>query len=282
MMTKNILVFSNSINSQIDTIKTAAKFAVKNNSCLTGLYIKVDLIKRYYSSKVISVELTNDIIEEEKKYERHAKQEFNKITKNIGCNTVWNSIDESEELVNLMFYIDLIFISHNTNKEDNLSHKPDFRGLYFIKKLLLETRRPIVIIPDGWNQNDFGQKILFGWNESRESARAMHETLLFMQKAQKVDVVIINETKKHNGDLAKSMNISDYLASHGIKCKLNIDHTDKETSKIGEVILAQANKHNSDLLITGGYGHSHIREVLLGGVTRYLIQNTNIPFLLAH
>ena len=281
-MIKNILVCANSLNSHDDTIQAAAKFALKNNACLTGLYIKVDLINRYYTSEAISIELTNNIIEEEKQYERHAEQRFNKITENIGCDTAWHCIDEGTEIIHLMFYTDLIFMSYLANKEGTRSGGPDFSGPGFINNLLLETGRPIVVIPEGWKEDDFGQTILFGWNESRESARAMHETLPLMQQAEKVDIVTVNEVVKDRGDLAQSMNITSFLASHNVKCQLHVDQTDKETPKIGEVILAQADENNSNLIVIGGYGHSHIREVLLGGVTRYLIKNTNIPLLLAH
>jgi nucleotide-binding universal stress UspA family protein len=281
-MIKNILVCTNSLNSHDDTIQAAAKFSVKNNACLTGLYIKVDLINRYYTSEAISVELTNNILAEEKQYERHAKQRFDKITKNIGCDTAWHCIDEGAELIQLMFYTDVIFMSYLANKGGTRSGGPDFSGPGFINKLLLETGRPVVVIPEGWKADDFGHKILFGWNESRESARAMHEALPLMQQSEKVDIVTVNESKKDRGDLAQSMNISSFLASHNIKCQLHVDQTDKETPKIAEVILAQADENYSDLIVIGGYGHSHIREVLLGGVTRYLIKNTDIPLLLVH
>lgn len=281
-MIKNILVCTNSLNSNDNTIQAAAKYAVKNNACLTGLYIKVDLINRYYTSEAISVQLTNNILEDEKQYERAAEEQFNKITENIGCNTAWHCINEGTELIHLMFYTDLIFMSYLLNIEGKLPGGSDLSGPGFINNLLLETGRPIVVIPEGWTKDNFGQKIIFGWNESRESARAMHEALPLMQQAEKVDIVTINETNNDRGDLAHSMNISTYLSRHGITCQLHIDQTNKQTPKIGQVILAQADENNSDLIVIGGYGHSHIREVIFGGVTRYLIKNTNIPLMLAH
>jgi len=274
-MIKNILVCLN--NTTDDTIQAAAKLAVEKNACLTGLYIMIDSLNRYYAYEGLSSELMQQILAEENDHAAQAEKQFKQIARKIGCNARWQSISENEEPLHALFYADLI-VTHYSNEKKGLRFSDSgFSGSGFINRLLLETSQPIVIIPDGWSEDSFGQNISLAWNESRESSRAMHAALALMQQAEQVSVVMVNCDKESKGH-----DVSTYLASHNINCTLYGEQTDEDTPEIGEVILANADENDSDLIVMGGYGHSHFREVFLGGVTRYLIHNSNIPLLLVH
>jgi len=283
-MIKDIVVCLNGANNNVLT--TAAKFAARHKARLRGLYMMVDSVNRYYAYEHLSAELMQKIIADEEARAAKAEDKFTKVTQQMACEAVWQCITEDEEPISSLFYTDLIF---SGGVEDNESER--FGGFGFINHLLLETGRPLVIIPKDWDDGDFGQKIMLGWNESRESARAMHSTIPLLQAADSVNVLTVSDkngdekdgdSKVSQSELAKGIDITTYLTRQGVTAKLYLEKTDEDSPNIGEVLLAHADENNVDLAIVGGYSHSRLREMLFGGITRYLIKFSPIPLLLVH
>jgi nucleotide-binding universal stress UspA family protein len=117
--------------------------------------------------------------------------------------------------------------------------------------------------------------IVIGWNGSREAARAVAEAMPFLEKASKVIVVT---AEKDPADDALDTRIARHLDRHGVKVTLN----ELRSNDPGQAILAEAKSSDADLIVAGGYGHSRLREWVLGGVTRTLLEHARAPLLLAH
>lgn len=147
--------------------------------------------------------------------------------------------------------------------------------------VVLESGAPCLVVPYiGSNQNLFGT-ILLAWNGSMESARAAKDALPFMQHAKRVDVLLINPEKSEidEGDIPGA-DIGAYLARHGIKAETHCVYNTQIST--GDVLLSHAADLAADLLVTGAYGHTRLRERILGGVTRHLLQHMTIPVLMSH
>lgn len=117
--------------------------------------------------------------------------------------------------------------------------------------------------------------VVIGWNGSRESARAVAEAMPFLEKAAKVVVVT---AEKHPSEDTLDTRLASHLDRHGVKVTLNT----LRSADPGEGILAEARSSDADLIVAGGYGHSRLREWVLGGVTRTLLEHARTPLLLAH
>lgn len=122
--------------------------------------------------------------------------------------------------------------------------------------------------------------VFIAWKESRESARAVAESLPFLQKARQVVVGLVEEhgaSEQYREEAGAD--IGRYLSRHGVTA---------EVRKIGgwadagEALQNEYRQVGADLVVMGGYGHSRLREWILGGVTRRMLSNADIPVLMAH
>ena len=159
----------------------------------------------------------------------------------------------------------------------NGSQDPD----RLVEGLLLGSGRHVFLIPEADRPKSIVfDRILVAWNGSRESARAMAEAMPYLQIAKEVMVMVVT------GEQGKRMevNVGDaavkHLKHHGIAAAL---HWVKcRNSDVGEKLIAEAKKRKCDVIVLGGYGHSRLREMLLGGVTYHLMHNSPVPLLMAH
>ena len=147
--------------------------------------------------------------------------------------------------------------------------------------VLLASGRPVLIIPYAGHFEQVGRNVVVAWNGSREATRAVHDALPILTKADSVTVLSVNPEKGVAGDGAlPAADLAMHLARHGIK--VNATHTTVEEISVADELLNRAFDLGADLIVSGGYGHSRLREVVLSGVTRALLQHMTIPVLMSH
>ncbi|WP_088346843.1 MULTISPECIES: universal stress protein [Rhodomicrobium] len=122
--------------------------------------------------------------------------------------------------------------------------------------------------------------VLIAWNGSREAARAVAEAMPFMGEASRVTVLVIHGAAPAEDAIVPGSDLIAYLAHHGIKAELR--PAQRNDQRTGATLIAEAERRGADLIVMGGYSHSRVREWLLGGATRQLLQQTAIPLLIAH
>jgi nucleotide-binding universal stress UspA family protein len=125
------------------------------------------------------------------------------------------------------------------------------------------------------------RRVVVAWDGSREAARATHDALPLLRLAEEAIVLIVDAR-----DLGARVgqepgaDVAAHLTRHEVRTRVKRVTSDR--TGIGELILAQAGAEDADLLVMGGYGHSRFREMLLGGVTRHVLEHTTRPVLFAH
>ena len=140
---------------------------------------------------------------------------------------------------------------------------------------LFDSGRPVLLTPSE-PVSSIGETVAVAWNRSRESARAISGAMPILRKAQKVIIL----TGREDDDGPEPSELAHYLAGHAIEPK-NWAFTPGPGS-IGDSLLAEAQKAGADLLVMGAYGHSRLRELVLGGATRGVLSRGAIPVLLVH
>lgn len=143
-----------------------------------------------------------------------------------------------------------------------------------LEAALMDTGRPLLVVPPK-SPARIGSSVAIAWNGSTQASRAVAMAMDFLVTAQSVTIL----TAKENGLETRAEDLRDYLDWHGIKSKV-VSVAAKGDA--GKALLAAAAKAGADLLVLGAYGHSRIRELVLGGVTKHVLQTTTIPALLAH
>ncbi len=141
---------------------------------------------------------------------------------------------------------------------------------------LFETGRPVLVAPPG-GMGEIGRKVVVSWNGSAQSARAVSSALSFLKNADEVTVFTI-EGPRTIGQ--SSTGILEYMAYHGIKCSA---HTLAKTgTSVGEDLLKEARSVGADMIVMGAYTHSRMRQLILGGVTSHVLDNSPLPLFMAH
>jgi nucleotide-binding universal stress UspA family protein len=117
------------------------------------------------------------------------------------------------------------------------------------------------------------------WDGSRLASRALRDALLFLTAAQAVTVIAVNEERRDDSE-ANSDQIVSHLARRGIKAR--VERLTADRDNVHGTILSMAADTNIGLLVMGGYGHSRLRERILGGVTRGIFESMTVPVLMSH
>jgi nucleotide-binding universal stress UspA family protein len=148
--------------------------------------------------------------------------------------------------------------------------------------------RPVLLVPKQGHHASVGRQIVLAWDASGEAARALLLALPLLRQADKVSLVILESASDVH--LLTDTALADpqaMLARHNIVVttihqKLAHRRTVQRRSDVGQALLSLSSDLSADLLVMGAYGHSRLRETILGGVTRTVLETMTIPVLMAH
>ncbi|PLY08464.1 MAG: universal stress protein [Arcobacter sp.] len=140
---------------------------------------------------------------------------------------------------------------------------------------VLKSGKPVIMFPRIMRKFSF-DSVIIGWNNSPEVSKALTSSIEILKLAKKVKIVSSSEYAKDGKQLGE---IIDYLALHDIKASYEIVKT---TRIPGQGLLNAAVDGNFDLIVAGAFGHKGLKELMFGGTTRYLLENSTIPVFLSH
>lgn len=146
-----------------------------------------------------------------------------------------------------------------------------------LEAALMDTGRPVLLVPPGETAGDLGTSIVIGWNGSHESARAVSAALPFLREAERVEVLEVEEAGKHGPTAG---DVVDYLAWHGIKATSRDIQSGPRS--VADSLLTAAAEAKADMVVMGAYTRSRLRRLIFGGVTGDVLQSASIPVLLKH
>jgi nucleotide-binding universal stress UspA family protein len=144
-------------------------------------------------------------------------------------------------------------------------------------ELVLTAGRPIIVWPYVGQYAKLGDQVMIAWNGTREGVRALHDAMDFLIRATKVVVCTVNPRDKEH---IAGADICTHLARHGITAEAH--PVIAPDLAAGDALLSAAADFGIDFLVMGGYGHSRIRELALGGVTRHVLKTMTMPVLMSH
>jgi nucleotide-binding universal stress UspA family protein len=149
-----------------------------------------------------------------------------------------------------------------------------------VEGVLFGSGRHLFLVPGGQVPNTPFDRTLIAWNGSRESARALAEAMPYLYEAKATTVVVVDE--KHPAELQALIGLDavNHLQHHGIDATLH--RVRNRTHDVPAALIEEAERLEVDLMVMGGYGHSRLREMLLGGVTYDLLHQAPVPLVIAH
>lgn len=143
---------------------------------------------------------------------------------------------------------------------------------------LLDTGRPLLLVPAGTHNSLTSGKVLIAWNGSAEATRAVAAAMPILIRAAEVDIFTAPEG---DGDTGAAQGLAAYLKWHGVDAKI-LDQASSGGEGVEERLMNAVKKSKANLLVMGAYTHSRLRELIFGGVTRHILAHAHLPVLMAH
>ena len=144
---------------------------------------------------------------------------------------------------------------------------------------LFSSGRPVLVVPHAGRFIEVGRRALIAWNGRREAARAVHDALPLLAGAAHAVVLTVGPAPTEAED-DPAAEILRHLARHDLP--VSAAHETATDLDVADILLNRAAESGADLLVMGAYGHSRLREFVLGGATRSILRQMTLPVLMAH
>lgn len=279
MSYKTILVHIDESPHSAARIRAAASIAIAENAHLIGAAMTG--VSRYmYQAGALEQNSPNlgahlDMLRQRA---GHALAEFESIVESMGVLSHEKRLIEDDAGGGISMqasYCDLVVISQFDPEESSPTVLSDFP-----EYVLMHCGRPVLMVPYAGRFETPGRRVLIGWDASTAASRALTGAIPLLKRAQVVEVAVFNaEEQPGMHGQQPGADIALFLARHGITVDVKQQATD---AAIGDALLSLAADLDSDLIVMGAYVHSRFRELLLGGVTRTVLQTMTVPVLMAH
>jgi nucleotide-binding universal stress UspA family protein len=151
----------------------------------------------------------------------------------------------------------------------------------YFAALLQASGRPVLVVPSFERPLFPARHAMVAWADTPESTRALHDALPLLEQCESVDVVLVDpiasvlEAVHERGE-----SVAHHLREHGVRAQ--VVTVKSRGMSVGNTLLEHARQSNAQLIVSGGYGHSKVREWVIGGTTRDLFQGAQVPVLFSH
>lgn len=275
---KDILVYADTTKEATVRLDTAARLALSQGAHLTALHIDR---APYMPVELVGTGMAAQVRQWQKTVQTERAEKIRAIVQQSserhGIAIEWRQQEGAldEVLLSQSAYADLIVVSQPGDPLDlEQPIAPSPGGL------ALSSARPVLVIPNRAGEYQVGKTILIAWKPCPESARAVHDALPLLKMAKSVTILEVNPEAGPGPDRLVGAEIAQHLARHGVK--VSVVAANEKGASEGATILARAAEIGADMIVMGAYGHSRLREAVLGGVTHHLLKHHSIPIFMAH
>jgi len=275
MAIKTILALADGGNGTPATLQSAVAVARRFGADLDVLHVRADVetmvpvIGEGMSGAMVE-QMMGAMAQTVESRAAKARAAYQQVCAAADVKTVWRESTgrETDIVASAGRLTDLIVIGRpNAETETPLGATLD--------AALFDTGRPVLVAPSA-SPPAIGSRVIVAWNGSAQAARVVAGALAFLRQAEQVTVVTV-------GEIGRSPSATDllaYLGRHEVRATheaLAADH-----APVGATLLKHAKQSGADLLVMGAYGHSRLREMILGGATRDVLGVADVPLLMAH
>jgi nucleotide-binding universal stress UspA family protein len=280
MAFRNLLVQIDETKGCAKRIDAAVALAAAHEAHLTGVYIIAEPSPASFAQGYLPTELLTSL-----QQELHARAdaalarfaataERNQITFETRVDRVLYT-EVADALATNARYADLVILGQ-IDPDD-----PVTGPRYLPEEVILGCGRPALVIPYIGPAATLGEHVVIAWDASREAARAVNDALPLLERAKTVSVITINPRLQPFGHGEQpGADIGLHLARHDIK--IEVERIEARDIDVANMLLSQLANESADLLVMGAYGHSRMREFMLGGVTRTILADMTVPVLMSH
>jgi len=278
MAYKSILMVWDGRDDSLPALNAAIDLTAKNNGHLDVLCVGINYLQpgMYYSeaSTYVSNDDFKNTCAAADSFKTSAEKVLKKSDVNWSCQTAVTAMNGLSTVIkNAAWFSDLVILPQP------YGHSGKEKSVNTFEAALFQGNSPVLVYPLQETQ-DMGKKIVVAWNETAESLNAARAALPYLQEAEVVDIAII-DPDTHDPDHADpGTDLSKLLARHDVNVKVSI--LPRSVPRVSDVLRQRATEIGAGLIVMGAYGHSRLRESILGGATRNMLENVKVPVLMAH
>jgi nucleotide-binding universal stress UspA family protein len=278
MSYKTILACLNDQRRTEAILETAVQLAGRNNAHLIGMHVYAGV-----PAPPVPLPYGSDVVKAVAAVQRKGTEEiadiFSRMTANRPFVAEWRAekgphVDPTAVLIDHSRSADLI-VASQTDPDWESSPLQDVA-----EHLALESGRPVLVVPYVGRYPEIGRNVVIAWKPGRESTRAVFDALPILEQAEQVQILEVDEGGHGRSRVSADNSIAVALARHGIKPTVRTSVAGE--IGVGDEILSRLADMGADLLVMGAYGHSRMRELVFGGVTRHIARHMTVPTLFSH
>ena len=252
----------------------AFALAQLHGASLTALSVVDNMPIPSHVAPYVPANLTESYVDESRAAAKKIEARIKSREDSTGVRTEWRYREGDVRAIFAQHahYADIILVGQGTGDDVPIGPAANLPG-----DLVLTAGRPVLVVPWHGAPSVIGKRVVIGWNASKEATRALNDALPILEKAEAVKVLTVGE---EDGRHLPGADIALHLARHGIKAEA--DHVNDSDGPAAATLTFEAKDFAADLLVCGAWGHSRVFETVLGGVTRDLLRDMQLPLLLSH
>jgi nucleotide-binding universal stress UspA family protein len=281
MTFKTILVSMNDISRNGVLLAAVGDLARDFDAHIIGHYV-VPAVELYGTDGLMAMPF---VFEGRRDHFREAasavKQDFETALAKAGLHGYFEQVtaatpDVTSVLVEHARRADLVVVSQGDSADTTMLERD------FVERTILSTGRPTLVIPRKGKADLQGETAILGWNNTRESARAAFDSVTLLRRVREVRVTWVDpEAEYESAGPLPGAEIAECLSRHRINTVVEPLSTGGVRGA-GEALLLKANDEGAAFVVMGAYGHSRLREFILGGATRSVLDQMTCPVLFSH
>jgi nucleotide-binding universal stress UspA family protein len=244
---------------------------------LTGIAFVYDPIVPMATTGYIPPEVIDTQLRDNEAAAKAAMDSFNAAADRAGITVESDKLPASlasagEQFGRIARRFDLAIVAQAEPERDTVEE-------LIAESTLFESGRPVIIVPYIQKAPLKLNRVMACWDGSRQATRAIADAMPLLERAGQVELVIVaNERGKQ--DEIPGADMGQHLARHGLK--VDVNRITEGDIDVADALLSHAADAGVDFMVMGGYGHSRLREFVLGGVTRSVLRSMTLPVLMSH
>ncbi len=276
MAIRDIITIIDIFDPKMPGPRLAVDLAGRAGAHVTGIALAMEPMAPAYLAVPIPADYLVGAVEEAERQAREACTAFAAIARDndvsFETRTVTVLAGSTSPIVAQAHLSDLVVIG----QEDVDNPEPMRAAL--IEAMLFDAGVPVMVVPRGWTKPLATGRVMVAWDGSSTAARAVHEAMPLLALAREVEVVIVAGGRNWNGE--PGSDVATYLARHGLD--VSVSTILRDASDVAAALNGHARETSADLVVMGGYGHSRLREFIIGGATQDMLAKAEIPVIIAH
>src|SRR5688572_29038140 len=279
MTYKTLLVSLNEIESLDAVLGRAASLAAVQQAHVIGLYVIPAPAVYPAVGPYVIPEVFDGLTRYFEEQSKGAKSKFDAAMQRGGLSSRWLEIKAlapviSETVSEVGRIADLIIVS-DSNREGKNGVELDF-----VENIILGSGRPVLILPRASRVDLDMSIVVCGYNGSKEAARAIHDAIPILKQATNVRLLWVDPETDADSPAPRGADMAESLRRHGVKA--TAEAVPSGGVNAAEAVMRKAKDLEAGVVVMGAYGHSRIREFVLGGATRHALAQITTPLLMSH